>query len=344
MPGRRPVPQAVAFPERSLTYVPLLLALGRAGDAPPSEPPLHLVPLLRSGGPRVAEAVASGDALAGALPLADVVAAVQAGVPLVVFGALTRRHGGQLVVARQAPVTPRADALLQGAWSALRVGLQTGSTGSERLVRLWLLAEGGDAAGALAGSGSPSAHLTRDPWAGEPRWIGYSTGEGLVAALKDGRIAAFIGPSWAAAQAMILGLGEVVANFSDGSTAGAVSAALPAVLATRRERLVERQSELAALRAACARAGAALSGDAGPALVTHALRERDPLVLRQALRLDVSPPLQPAAESPPAAPSAAQGIYAVDGRLPLTALERYLELAAAAGWTPSLDPASLLAP
>lgn len=319
----------MAFPERSLTYAPLLIAAVASGDAGSALGAASaragaaegLIPLLCDGGAQVAEAVTSGAALAGALPLPDLVTAVAAGAPLVAFGALTRRWGGQLVVAHEAELPRRAEGLRDGSWRAARVGLQTGSDGSERLVRLWLL---------VAGSGpmSHGAYLERDPWAGEPRWLGFSTGEGLVAALKDGRIAAFVGPSSAAAQAVILGAGEVVANFSDGSTAADVSAALPAVLAARQERIGD--PALTDLRAACARAGVALAGDEGPALVSRTFRERDPLTLRLALRLDVSgPPLG--------------GVYAADGLLAVAAVERYLELATAAGATPSVAAASLLA-
>lgn len=387
MSAERVTPAAVAFPERSLAYAPLLVVLGlpidsrtalgaarsRVGTAE------RLIPLLCDGGAQVAEAVASGAALAGALPLPGLVAAVAAGAPLVAFSALTRRWGGQLVVAREAELPRHAEGLRDGSWRNVRVGLQTGSDGSERLVRLWLLAAGlghvsHSAQGAYGaqgilgflpappGDGSPPAHLGRDPWEGEPRWLGFSTGEALVAALKDGRIVAFVGPSSAAAQAVILGVGEVVANFSDGSTAPDVSAALPAVLVARQERIGD--PALSDLRVACARAGATLSGAEGPALVTRAFRERDPLALRLALRLDVPQPSGGETDAPrtaareagaPAAgalaadaqrevPPLLGGLYAADGQLPVAAVERYLQLAAAAGATPSVAAAALVAP
>ena len=131
---------------------------------------------------------------------------------------------------------------MDGSWRGARVGVTTGSGGSETLMRFWWLA---DAPGLSGEPGEPGEsgepgpgvdYLERDPWRGEPRWIGFSTGEGLVAALKDGRIWAFLGPS-GAGQALLLGTAEVLANVSDGSAAGTASAALPVVLATRRDRL-----------------------------------------------------------------------------------------------------------
>jgi ABC-type nitrate/sulfonate/bicarbonate transport system substrate-binding protein len=318
---------AVAYPERSLTYAPLLLSLaGR--DAPG-------IPLLRSGGRPVAEAIVSGEAVAGALPLPDLVAAVAAGAPLVAFGALTRRAGGQLVVARDAPIPRRATALMDGGWSGARVGVTTGSGGSETLMRFWWLVDGPNGgAGGEGGSGpgaSAGDYLTRDPWRREPRWIGFSTGEGLVAALKDGRIWAFLGPSGAAAQALLLGTAEVLANVSDGSAAGTASTALPVVLATRRDRLGAAHPLIPGLAAACARAGAALAAADGAALAAQAVPEQDGLARRQALRLD----------GPPAGSDG--GLYSPDGRLAPEAVERYLELAARAGAGRAMAASTLVA-
>jgi len=313
-----PADSGVAFPARSLSYAPLLLALARGEGAPPRP----LVPLLSDGGRQVAAAVAGGRAAAGALPLEDLVAAVAAGAPLVAFGALTRRRGAQLVVARGGGLSGGPEALLGGTWRGASVGLQTGGEGSERLVRLWWLAAGPPAA-------PPATYLDRDPWAGEPRWIGFTTGEALVAALADGRIAAFCGPSLAAAQATVLGTGQVVGNFSDGSTGADVGAALPVVLAARRDRVQAGDPTVQYLRVACARAAAALTGGEGPFLAAQALPEIDPVALDRALRLDV----------PPGAP----GLYATDGRLSPAAVGRYLDLAAQAGTALAVDPAGLVA-
>jgi ABC-type nitrate/sulfonate/bicarbonate transport system substrate-binding protein len=287
----------------------------------------------------VAAAVARGAAAVGALPLPDLVAAVQEGAPLVAIGALTRRAGGQVVVAPDAPLPHRVEAFLGGEWRGARMGVTTGSGGSEILVRLWWLARFGEAglAGGLPGEeGVPGAgtagYLERDPWRGEPRWIGFSTAEGLVAALKDGRVWAFAGPSLAAAQAALLGAGEVLANLSDGSTAGEASAALPVVLAARRDRVQGGEPLLGAIVEACARAGAALSGRDGVGLALRALPERDPLALRRAWALDA-----PQGGVSPA------GLFSTDGRLPPEALPRYLALAARAGAALTLDAADLLA-
>lgn len=314
-------PAAVAYPERSLTYAPLLLSL--AGTDAPG------LPLLRSGGRQVATAIASGEAVAGALPLPDLAAAVAAGAPLVAFGALTRRAGGQLVVARDAPIPRRATALMDGSWRGARVGVTTGSGGSETLMRFWWLADAPDLSGGPGGPGPGVDYLGRDPWRGEPRWIGFSTGEGLVAALKDGRIWAFLGPSGAAAQALLLGTAEVLANVSDGSAAGTASAALPVVLATRRDRLGAAHPLIPGLAAACARSAVALAAADGATLAAQAVPEQDALARQQALRLDASP-------------AAGGGLYSPDGRLAAEAVERYLDLAARAGAGLQLTAATLV--
>jgi hypothetical protein len=330
--GRRAAVTAVAYPERSLTYAPLLLALARGSFAPPGP---ATVPLLRAGGERVAAAIAGGEAVAGALPLPDLVAAVADGAPLVAFGALTRRAGGQLVVARDAPIPPRSDALLAGEWRGARVGLTTGGSGSEVLMRLWWLAGAGAGAGAGPVPGPATASLARDPWHGEPRWLGFGTGEALVAALKDGRIWAFLGPSGAAAQALLLGTAEVVANVSAGGAAGVASRALPVVLAARRDRLAAGQPLLEGLPGACARAGAALASSGGPALVAGVLAEQDALTRQRALRLDV-----PAPDG--GDPEGGGSLFSPDGRLPPDAVARYLELIALAGAPPAVDVATLV--
>jgi hypothetical protein len=331
--GRRAAVTAVAYPERSLTYAPLLLALARGPFAPPGP---ATVPLLRAGGQRVAAAIAGGEAVAGALPLPDLVAAVAEGAPLVAFGALTRRAGGQLVVARDAPIPPRSEALLAGEWRGARVGLTTGSGGSEALMRLWWLA----GAGAGPAPRSATTSLARDPWHGEPRWLGFGTGEALVAALKDGRIWAFLGPSGAAAQALLLGTAEVVANVSSGGAAGLASRALPVVLAARRDRLAGGQPLLEGLPGACARAGAALASSGGPALVAGVLAEQDALTRQWALRLDV--PAPEGGDPGGGNPDGGGSLFSPDGRLPPDAVARYLELISLAGATPAVDVATLV--
>jgi ABC-type nitrate/sulfonate/bicarbonate transport system substrate-binding protein len=291
------------------------------------------VPLLRAGGQRVAAAIAGGEAVAGALPLPDLVAAVADGAPLVAFGALTRRAGGQLVVARDAPIPPRSEALLAGDWRGARVGLTTGSGGSETLMRLWWLAGAGPATASLA-----TTFLERDPWHGEPRWLGFGTGEALVAALKDGRIWAFLGPSGAAAQALLLGTAEVVANVSAGGAGEAASGALPVVLVARRDRLAAGHPSLQGLPGACARAGAALATPDGPALVARVLAEQDALTRQRALRLDVPPPDGAGGGDP----GGGESLFSPDGLLPPEAVARYLELVGPAGAPPAVDVAGLV--
>ena len=325
----------MAYPERSLSYAPLLLAVGQGPFAPSG---MGTAPLLRSGGRQVATAVLEGAAVLGALPLPDLVAAVQEGAPLVCMGALTRRAGGQVVVAPDAPLPRRLEALLGGEWAGARVGVTTGSGGSESLVRFWWLARPGERSpgGVLpGGEGAPDAgtagYLGRDPWRGEPRWIGLSTPEGLVAALKDGRVWAFAGPSTAAAQAVLLGAGEVLANVSDGSAAAEASAAFPVVLAARRERVQGGDPLPGAIVGACARAGAALCARDGGALALRALPERDPVALRRAWALDV-----------PQGDASLAALFSADGRLPPEAVGRYLELAARAGAALTLDASALV--
>ena len=124
-----------------------------------------------------------------------------------------------------------------------------------------------------------------------------------MAALKDGRVWAFAGPSTAAAQAVLLGAGEVLANVSDGSAAAEASAAFPVVLAARRERVQGGDPLLGAIVGACARAGAALCARDGGALALRALPERDPVALRRAWALDVP---QGETTTPPRRPSSAR--------------------------------------
>jgi ABC-type nitrate/sulfonate/bicarbonate transport system substrate-binding protein len=155
-----------------------------------------------------------------------------------------------------------------------------------------------------------------------------------VAALKDGRVWAFAGPSTAAAQAVLLGAGEVLANVSDGSAATEASAAFPVVLAARRERVQGGDPLLGAIVGACARAGAALCARDGGAMALRALPERDPVALRRAWALDV-----PQGDTNNASSTA---LFSADGRLPPQAVGRYLELAARAGAALTLDASALV--
>ena len=359
-PRGEPVAGVVAFPERSLSYAPLLVAV-KAGLY--RAPPVRLALVQRASGPRVAAAVVDGAADAGAMTLPDLVAAVAAGAPLVAIGALTRRFAGQLVVAVDATMRDRTlAALLAGDWPGVRVGLQAGPEGTEQAMRFLLLAsrdvaprvsaaasdrlvrtsppfslsdvERGNACQDQLVSGGLACTkvLAGDPLHAEPRWIDYGTGEALVAALKDGRIAAFLGRSLAAAQATIAGGAEIVANFSRGEVAGNVTPALCHVLVVRRDRAeaIDRHTAdlLHSLVQASARAAAVLAGPEGLDMVTRALPDRDPIQLGTALRLDH--------------PTPAASAYALDSRLPPEAMPRLLALAALAGRPLALDARTLV--
>lgn len=312
-----------------------------------ARPALELAALLRASGARVAQAVAGGQADVGALSLVDFLAAVSEGAPLIAIGALTRRFGGQLVVSQDAPVVDRSLAgLLRGGWRGLTCGVQTGADGTERAMRFLLLAH--DASPASSAQNLPAAPHLRTAsgdappavmgpnsrlatGSGEPRWLGYGAGEGLVAALKDRRIDAFLGRSMAAAQATMLGGSEITANVSDGSVLPEVAGALCTVLIARRDHLeaadASSQRLLAALVGGCARAATALAGPSGAALALNALPERDPLHLVAALRLD--------------APSAAASVYAAGARIAPDALQQLVELTARAGRPFTADVSSL---
>jgi ABC-type nitrate/sulfonate/bicarbonate transport system substrate-binding protein len=345
----RPPAGVVALPERSLSYAPLLLA-ARAGLF--ASPRLDVALIQRASGQHVAAALVDGSVDAGAMALADLVSAVAAGAPLIAFGALTRRFTGQLVVAADAPVRERnLDALRAGRWRGLRVGLQTGTEGTEQAMRHILLSSSARGAreppqGGLtigAAEGQPPGHLpprslsaggpmlAADALDDEPQWIGYGTGEALVAALKDGRIAAFLGRSLAAAQATNTRDSEVVQNLSDGSIAGDVTPAFCHVLVVRRDRAELREGQaaqlLAGLVASCASAAQALTGPEGGDTAVRALPDRDATHLLRALQLDH--------------PSASATAYALDGRVPPQAAELYLELCARAGHRFALDAAQL---
>jgi ABC-type nitrate/sulfonate/bicarbonate transport system substrate-binding protein len=339
----------VSLPQRSLDYAPLTVA-AKAGLF--SEPPLKVALLQRADGRRVAAAVVDGSVDAGAMALPDLVAAVAAGAPLVAIGALTRRFAGQLVLARAAPVSERTLAgMVAGHWRAIRVGLEIGAEGTEGVMRHILLQStpGGPgespspatasaesakapAAGQSALSpGSSPLQLAWDPLGREPQWIGYGTGAALVAALKDGRIAAFLGRSLATAQATATRDSEVVANLSSGALAGDVTLALCQVLVARKDRVDSAEGtateHLGSLVAGCARAAQALAGPAGAEAILRAMPDRDASHLLLAMRLDH--------------PSPAESAYALDARVPRRAFERYLELCAQAGRPSALDPAQL---
>src|SRR5206468_4719936 len=117
------------------------------------------------------------------------------------------------------------------------LGVQIGGDGTERFLRALFLS-----------SSPPPSPLDRpllagDPLAGEPRFVGYRPDEALVAALRDGRIDAFLGHATAAAPATLLGGSEIVANFSLGETAAPVAAAHGIVLVTRRDRVTGRPAD-----------------------------------------------------------------------------------------------------
>jgi hypothetical protein len=316
----------VAVPERALPYAPLLLAVRRQLYVTPPE---RVALVVRATSQSVAASVADGTADAGAIPAAELVRLAAAGVPVVAIGALARRFDGQLVAAAGAPLPQGTsaqglDALLGGGWRAVRLGLQAGSGGTEQALRFLLLAHGA----------APLERAATDPLFGEPRLLTYSTAEALVAALKDGRIHAFLGSSLAAAQATLLGGTELLANFSDGSAAPDVTEPLCTVLIARPDRAgagagpggppapFPRQ-----LITACARAAAELSGPDGPSLIAEAIPERDPLHLATALRL--------------AAPAPDRSVFALDGQVPREAFPRLLELYALAGHRFDLDPRRL---
>jgi ABC-type nitrate/sulfonate/bicarbonate transport system substrate-binding protein len=261
---------------------------------------------------------------------AAAISAAAAGAPLVAIGALTRRFAGQVVLAPDAPVRERSlAALFAGGWRGVRFGLQTGADGTEQAMRLLLVAARANERPRTCDSGGLVA---ADPLRGEPRWIGFGTSEALVAALQDGRVAAFLGRSIAAAQATSAGGSEIVANLSTGDAGADATAALVNVLVARRdhagEREPARQEWLEQLVRACAAAAASLAGPAGVEMITRAMPDRDPIHLGVALRLDH--------------PSPAASAYALDGRLSTHALASYLELARRAGQSYALEPSALV--
>jgi ABC-type nitrate/sulfonate/bicarbonate transport system substrate-binding protein len=325
--GRAPLAGVIALPERSLTYAPLLAAV-KAGLY--RDPPPRLALMQRDGGARVAGAVAGGFADAGALSLSDFLRSVDAGAPLIAVGALTRRLACQLVVANGV-VAPRRTlaSLASGDWRGVRVGVETGSDGTEALARFLLLTRETRQTG---GNRSVALESVHDPVAGEPRWIEHPTGEALVAALADGRIDAFLGRPYATAHAMTLGGTVMVGNLASGEQFGEISRAFCTVLVAHRDRLQSgaRTAELLTMLVpACAQAAVHLSGTEGAALATRLFPERDGLAVHLATQLSSPPP--------------ATSSYATDGRVPLGAVESYVELTALAGNPLTVDSRSLVA-
>ena len=318
-----PLAGVIAIPERSLTYAPLLLAIKQGLYR---DPPLRAAMLLRTGGSGAAAAVAGGEADAAALALPDFLDAVEAGRPLVAIGALTRRFAGQLVVSGARPLERNLDALLGGRWRGTPLGTQTGGDGTEHFLRaLWLTR------GARVASGADSALLSADGLAGEPRYLGFQTGEALVAALRDNRIAGYVGHAMASVQSTLLGENVVVANFSAGAGAPEAGVAHCTVLVAHREKVVGGPTAplLGALVAACVRAAQALVGPDAVTAAQRALPDFDPLHLSLAMQLD--------------SPSPDASVYAMDGRLPADALPALAELRARAGRPTSLNQTNLTA-
>jgi hypothetical protein len=317
-----PVEGVVAFPERSLAYAPLLAAVQAGLHA---EPPVRVALMQRAAGPDVAAAVGERAAEAGAMALPDFVEAVAAGAPLVAVGALTVRLAAALVVAARPGLPERTlEAICGGAWHGLRVGVERGAGGTETFVRLFALDRG------LTPAPPGRALLAPDPAAGEPRWAAFETGEALVAALKDDRLDAFVGRAYAAAQVSTLGGGDTAANYAAGGSAGDVAAVFATLLVAHQEAVAHETAasrRLARLVPACARAARELSGVQGEVVLRRALPEQDALHLELARRL--------------AAPSPETSSFALDGRLPPGAIERYLALVSLAGRARPLSAAGL---
>ena len=315
-----PLLGTVAYAERSLATAPLLEAVRFGLYASPAA---RVTLILRDSAAGVAAMVTDGSAAAGVLPLPSFVQAVAAGAPLVVAGALTRRLSCQLVLSTRAALPPPLPGvIIGGAWRGVRVGVEAGDAGTEAFARAIHLLTGS------AGSPPERALLAPDPVAVEPRWVAHLTGEALVAALADNRIDAFFGGSLSAAQVMTLGVGSVATNFADARPLDGsyneemsdVASAFCTVLVCHRDAVEGARAPaklLAPLVPACTRAGQALSGPAGAETIARALPERDALHLQLALRLT--------------APAPEPSSYALDGRLPAGAIERYLALSAMAG-------------
>lgn len=307
--SEEPVAAVVAYPERSLSYAPLLLAVKRKMDA---AAPMRVALAQLSAPGAVARVVVSGEALAGAMGMPDFVANAAAGAPLVAMGALTSRLDSHLVTttARGVPDATLA-AIHGGAWRGLRVGVESGPDGTEAFVRMFAAWSGARPAGPRREVAALSA------MDGETRWSAFETDEGLAAALADRRLEAFVGRAYAAAQTLSYGSGAVAPRPAAGDEEH-VLAALPTVLVTRRGGLTsEEEGILRRLRAGIGAAVGELTGPDGKQAVMAALPEKDSLHVTLAHGLFT--------------PSAAASAYAREGRLADGAAARYVELSAMAG-------------
>ena len=312
-------PAAVlAYPERSLPYAPLLLAVRRGLYGEPAVR-AALSHLTQEGA--VAAAVASGSVLAGAMSLPELVHALAEGAPLVAIGALTSRLDCHLITttARGVPVASLT-AIHLGEWRGLRVGVERGPDGSEAFVRLFAAWSGASRA-----PGQPPVEPRPPPRElgaahaldGETRWASFETEEGLAAALTDRRLEAFVGRAYAAAQTLSYGSGRLAQPLADSGETHAL-AALPAVLVTRRlGHSTAEGSLLRELLTALGRAVGELTGPAGSAAAAQALPEKDTLHLGVAHGLF--------------SPNAAASAYAPGAQLPADVVSRYVELSAMTG-------------
>ena len=320
-----PPAAVVAYPERSLPYAPLLLAVKRGLYAEPGVK-VALSHFTQAGA--VAAAVATGRATVGAMSLPELVRAGTEGAPLVACGALTRRLDCHLVVttARSVPSATLA-AIHLGEWRGLRVGVEGGADGSEAFARL---ATGLGMAGPGVLYTPPAPRLPQrelaaaQPLDAETRWATFETEEGLAAALTDRRLEGFIGRAYAAAQTLSYGSGRVVSEFV-GPDEATVMSALPTVLVTRRDGLSSTDEEVTRqIIGAVGRAVEELTGPAGKEALTVALPERDSLFLTLAHGLF--------------SPSQELGAYAAGARLGADSVERYVGLSAITGARVDINP------
>ena len=250
------------------------------------------------------------------------------------IGALTRRAGGQVVVAPDAPLPRRTEAFLGGEWRGARMGVTTGSGGSEALVRFWWLTRLCERSARRPRAWRRDGRLPRArPLAG-----------GAAVDRVQHRRGAGGGPQGRAG----VGLRGAVHGGGAGRPAGCGGGA-----GERLRRLGGAGGERGPSGGAGRAAGAGTGGRSfaggrswgpapgpgrpsaardGGALAARALPERDPLALRRAWALDV-----------PQGGDSLPALYSADGRLPPEAVGRYLELAARAGAALTLDATALVA-
>jgi ABC-type nitrate/sulfonate/bicarbonate transport system substrate-binding protein len=318
---------SVALPERSLRYAPLLLAV-RERNAGGARGRLSLQQ--RPGQGAMEQAVVEGSADVAAMPLPDLVTALAAGAPLVAIGALTRRASAFYVSTRPGDEGERRlEALLDGSWWGARAGVERGGGGTAQAVRLCMGARGWPPvqvieelqAGAVGAPVAPGAPV---------RWIGYDTDEALVAAIKDHRIAAFVGRSMAAAQAAIVGGKDLSVASAAAELGEDVLGAVCTVLVARRERVAAGTRLFGDLVRDCAQAAEKLAGPQGVLAAGKALPERDALHLSVALRLD--------------APDPGRAIFAADAQVPEGAVQRLLDLLGRAGTPAHIDSGVVVRP